>query len=94
MSPRKAHPRVPADAGAFFLTLALGIRQVMLLRHGDGRDVGMGESIRLYLIHTGELPLPPGADVLKRLDALRETLETARSSARARAAVMEAAAHG
>ena len=93
MTARKSHPRVPADAGTFYLTLALGIRQWMLTRHGDGRDLGMGEAMRLYLVHHGELPLPHDADALRRLDALRDVLTTTREASRARADT-GAPAHG
>lgn len=93
MTMRKTHPRVPVEAGAYFLTLALMVRQWMLTRYGDGREVGMGEAIRLYLVHHGDLPLPEDADALRRLDALREALTTTREGARARAS-QERAAHG
>lgn len=93
MTLRKAQPRVAPDVGMFYLTLALGIRQRMLTRHGDGRELGMGEAMRLYLVHQGELPLPSDPDALHRLDALREVLMTTREAPRGRGEA-GAPAHG
>ena len=93
MLTKTTHPRVPADVSAFLLTLAIGIRSLMLSRYGDGRDVGMGEALRLYLVHVGELQLPEEPSVLRRLDALRDVLMSTRA-ARAPQRPLEGPAHG
>ena len=61
------HPRIPADAGLKLRELAAAIANRMGEHEQDARAPSLGETVRLLLLHIGELRTPKD-----ELEALRQ----------------------
>lgn len=66
------HPRVPPDVYQFIALVANRVRDIMILRHGDGRHIGWGVANRLVLAVFEGMPTQPEDE--RRLKATREVL--------------------